>query len=112
MSGADVPAALAEVASVGREYAEKQASGADWTDEQMSAWGEREHAALERLARAVPRSPRELAEKMAVLLGSVLAPHGAAYAMSAPEVLGLGNLVEDARRIAAEFQPMPSRRVH
>ena len=108
MSGAEtIPDAVAELAAIRRDYAER---GAGWTDEQMNRWGEREHDALARLARAAPRSPHELAEKIAVLMASVL--DGAGYAMSEPEVLGLGNLVEDARRIAAEFQPMPSREVH
>jgi hypothetical protein len=108
MSGAEtVPEALADLAAIRREYAER---GERWTDKQMNRWGEREHAALARVARAAPRSPHELAEKISVLMASVL--DGAAYAMCDPEILGLGNLVEDARRIAAEFQPMPSREVH
>jgi hypothetical protein len=108
MSGAEtVPEAVAELAAIRREYDER---GELWTDEQMNGWGEREHAAVARLARAAPRSPHELAEKIAVLMADVL--EGSAYAMSEPEILGLGNLVDEARRIAADFKPMPSREVH
>ena len=109
-TSASIPDIVAELQALWRERAEAEASEGWPSDEEVDAWCERENGAFDRLARSAPQSPHELAEKLGAFVKVLL--DECAHAMSKTEIFALAGLVDDAKRIAAEFHPLPSRRVH
>jgi len=109
-TSASVSDIVAELRALWRERAEANASERLESDEEVDAWCGRESGALDRLARSAPQSPHELAEKLGAFVEVLV--EECAHAMSKTEIFALSGLVDDAKRIAAEFQPLPSRRVH
>lgn len=101
---------VAHLHALWREMAEAREMDSPRSDDENNAWCERENEAYDRLAHTPPQSPTELAEKMGACVKLIL--EYTAWSMSETDILALENLVADARRIAAEFQPMPSREVH